>query len=57
MDETKLVDNFKTDKFLFEGFKPPIRYDRDKNGGGTLIYIGEGVRAKELKIYSLPENL
>ena len=40
-----------------EGFKPPFRYDRNKNGGGILIYIRDGVPAKELKIYSVPDNI
>ena len=38
--ETKLDDSFPTSQFLIEGFQKPFRVDRDKYGGGTLIYIG-----------------
>ena len=54
MAETKLDNSFKTDQFLFEGFKPPFRYDRQKKGGGILVYVREGVPAKELKNKQYP---
>ena len=34
---------------MIEGFKPPLRYDRNQHGGGILVYIGEGILFKELK--------
>ena len=37
--ETKIDGTFPSGQFLIEGFKPPLRYDRNKHGGGILVYI------------------
>ena len=55
--ETKLDSNFTTNQFLLEGFRLPFRYDRNSNGGGILVYVGEGVPAKEIKTYNFPDNI
>ena len=55
--ETKLDSSFKTAQFFLEGFKPPFRYDRNKSGGGILVYVREEVPAKELRAYNLPEDI
>ena len=55
--ETKLDSNFTTNQFLLEGFRPPFRYDRNSNGGGILVYVREGVPAKEIKTYNFPDNI
>ena len=41
LTETKIDESFPTDQFLIDGFSPPFRLDRDKNGGGVLMYFSE----------------
>ena len=37
--ETKLDCTFPTVQFIVEGYKEPFRKDRNKNGGGPLVYV------------------
>ena len=37
--ETKLDDSFPVSQFNVEGFSTPFRLDRNKNGGGIILYI------------------
>ena len=46
--ETKLDSTFPTNKFYIIGFIKPYRRNRNRNGGGVLIYIRENVPSKEL---------
>ena len=41
VQETKLDDSFPDGQFLLDGFLPPFRKDRNKNGGGIMIFIRE----------------
>ena len=41
--ETKLDDSFPTAQFQMDGYKSPYRQDRNRNGGGVLIYIREDI--------------
>ena len=45
--ETKLNATLPAAQFLIEGFKKPFRYDRNDHGGGPLIYVREGIPAKQ----------
>ena len=47
--ESKLDDTFPSDQFNIEGFSRPIRLDRNRNGGGLIIFVREGLTCKELK--------
>ena len=38
------------------GFHPPFRYDRDRHEEGILLYVRNGIPAKELKEYQLPDD-
>ena len=49
VSETKIDGTFPPGQFLIEGFKHPLRYDRNQNGGGILVYVREGVPSEELK--------
>ena len=46
--ETKLDNTFPLSQFQIEGFSQPYRYDRNRNGGGVLIYIREDIPSKIL---------
>ena len=45
ISETKLDNTFPNGQFLIDGFKEPIRLDRNKNGGGILLFIREDIPA------------
>ena len=51
--ETKIDETFPTNQFLIDGYMPPLRADRSRHGGGLLIYIKEGVPAKEVSTSGL----
>ena len=57
LTETKLDKSFPTNQFLIEGFSKPFRLDRNRNGGGLLVYIREDIPCKELKFHSFAEIL
>ena len=37
--ETKLDDSFPKAQFCIDGFSIPYRLDRNRNGGGLMIYV------------------
>ena len=55
--ESKLDDTFPPDQFQIEGFSRPIRLDRNRNGGGIIIFVREGLTCKELKPRKLYPNI
>ena len=48
VSETKLDDSFPEDQFLIEGFHSPFRFERNRNGGGIMLYVREDIPAKLL---------
>ena len=50
ISETKLDQSFSPGQFHIEGYMPPIMADRNRHGGGLLIYMKEGVPAKEVSL-------
>ena len=55
--ETKLDSSFPKGQFLIEGFSEPYRFDRNRHGGGILIYVREDIPSKELKKYTFPGDI
>ena len=55
--ETKLDNTFATSQFYIEGFSIPCRLDRNRNGGGIIIYVREDIRTKILTKHNLPEGI
>ena len=49
LTETKLDDSFPKVQFLVDGFSEPYRYDRNRNGGGIMIYIRDNIPSKLLE--------
>ena len=41
--ETELDNSFPTLQFLVKGFAEPFRLDRNRNGGGVMIYIRDDI--------------
>ena len=54
LTETKLDDSFPTAQFCMEGFSAPYRFDRDRNGGGILIYVREDISSRLLSFHDFP---
>ena len=43
IQETKLDSSFPTGQFLINGYSEPYRLDRNRNGGGVMIYVREDI--------------
>ena len=43
-----VIDSFPHGQYLIDGFHTPFRFDRNKSGGGILLYVREDNRAKIL---------
>ena len=39
VSEAKLDNSFPEGQFLIESFHSPFRFDRNKNGGGIMLYV------------------
>ena len=46
ISETKLDYSFPDGQFLIEGYHAPFRFDRNKWGGGIILYLKEDIPAK-----------
>ena len=55
--ETKIDDPFPISRFYIEGFSTPFRLDRNDVGGGILLYVREGIPAKEINTTKFAENI
>ena len=57
VSETKLDASFPKSNFIIEGYKDPIRLDRDCHGGGVMFFIRDDLASKEIETYNLPDNV
>ena len=55
--ETKLDDSFPVSQFNVEGFSTPFRLDRNKNGGGIILYIRSYIIASKLTSFTFPNDI
>ena len=44
-------------QFHIEGFNIPIRLDRNRHGGGLLLYVRNNINAVFLKSYVFRDNI
>ena len=49
LTEAKLDDSFPKAQLLVDRFSEPYRYDRNRKGGGIMIYICENIPSKLLE--------
>ncbi len=54
LTETKLDSSFPINQFYIDGYKSPYRQDRNRNGGGVMIYVREDIPSKELNSHNFP---
>ena len=55
--ETKLDDTFLTSQFLVTGFSVPYRLDRNRNGGGIMIFIRDDIPSRVLTKHVFPDDI
>ena len=55
--ETKLDSSFPENQFLIPGFSKPFRKDRNRHGGGLLLYVREDIPAKELSRHTFSNDI
>ena len=48
IQETKLDSSFPPQQFVIDGYSEPYRLDRNRDGGGVLIYVREDIPSKIL---------
>lgn len=57
IQETKLDPSFSIDQFIMKGYTKPYRLDRNRNGGGVVIYVREDIPSKELNKHNFTKNI
>ena len=57
LTETKIDSSFPNAQFRIDEFSAPFRLDRNKFGGGVLIYVREDIPCKQLTKLILPDNI
>ena len=57
IQETKIDSSFPEDQFLIDGYSKPYRLDRNRNGGGVLIYIREDIPSKPLNKHKFTKGV
>ena len=55
--ETKLDHTFPEKQFLIPGYRKPYRRDRNRYGGGVMIYVREDIPCDILMKHSTPKNI
>ena len=57
LTETKLDDSFPNSQFLVDGFSEPFRIDRNRSGGGVMIYVRDVIPSKLLTKHFFPNDI
>ena len=57
IQETKLDASFPSEQFALEGYSKPYRLDRNRYGGGVLIYVREDIPSKLLSKHNFTKNV
>ena len=57
LTETKLGDSFPTSQFMVDGFSMPYRQDKNRNGGGIMIYIRDDIPSILLTKHVFPDDV
>ena len=55
--ETKLDETFPSSQFSVDGFSLPYRLDRNRNGGGVMIFVTEDIPSKLLTKHNFPNDV
>ena len=55
--EIKIDSSFPSSQFMIEGFSVPYRFDRNRSGGGVIVYIRDDIPNNQLVKHKLPEDI
>ena len=55
--ETKLDETFPSSQSRMDGFSFPYRLDRNRNGGGVMIFVKENIPSKLLTKHNFPSDV
>ena len=55
--ETKLDDSYTPNQFKIDGFANPFRLDRDKHGGGVMIFVRSNLVVREIPFGTKPNDV
>ena len=55
--KTKLDENFPVSQFHFNGCSKPYCLEKNRNGGGIIIYVRENIPSKILTKHVLPTEI
>ena len=55
--ETKLDSSFPDSQFIIDGFGQLYRLDRNKHGGGVMIFVSEDIPSKLVSKHTLPDEI
>ena len=55
--ETKTDDSFPKDQLCIEGFSAPYRLDRNRHGGGVMIYVRDDIPTRPLMKHKFSANI
>ena len=55
LSETKIEDSFPNSQFSTEDYRI-FRKDRNKNGGGLILYVNEDIPSKSVNSYNFKEG-
>lgn len=56
LSETKLDDTFTSSQFTLDSYHAPLRRDRNKYGGGLLLYAKKNLLFSQLQLPGHPDN-
>ena len=51
------IDILVLSQFVINGFSKPYRIDRNRNGGGVMIYVRQDIPSKRLSKHNLPSDI
>ena len=57
IQETKLDSSFPVSQFLIDGYSEPYRLDRNRNGGGVMIYVREDIPSRLLNKHTFTNTI
>ena len=54
LSESKVDDSFRDIQFFLDGYSTPDRLDRNRNGGGKMLFVCNDILSKKISIEKLP---
>ena len=54
ISESKTDDSFPDSQFFLDAYSTPYRLDRNRNGGGLMLFVRNDIPSKMISIENLP---